>query len=68
MAKNREKLAQLLGAEIVGEVPDVAGGRFGMARLAHILHQRLTPSAAERPQRPTDATGDGRLRRYRNKP
>jgi hypothetical protein len=56
MAKNREKLAALLGAEIVGQVPDVGGGAFGMARLAHILHQRLTPSQGERPGRPTDAS------------
>ncbi|HEY7315894.1 MAG TPA: hypothetical protein VH643_41575 [Gemmataceae bacterium] len=55
MAKNREKLANLLGAKIVGEVPDVGGGAFGMARLAHFLHQRLTPSQGERPGRPTDA-------------
>lgn len=56
MAKNREKLAALLGAKIVGEVPDVGGGAFGMARLAYILHQRLTPSHGERPGRPTDAS------------
>ncbi len=55
MAKNREKLAQLLGARIVGKVPDVGGGAFGMARLAHLLHERLTPSQGERPGRPTDA-------------
>src|SRR5437764_6934509 len=54
MAKNRERLAELLGAKIVGEVPDVGGGAFGMARLAHILHQRLTPSQGERPGRPTN--------------
>jgi hypothetical protein len=54
MAKNRDKLARLLGAKIVGEVPDVGGGAFGMARLAHVLHQRLTPSQGERPGRPTD--------------
>ncbi len=54
MAKNREKLAELLGARIVGQVPDVGGGAFGMARLAHLLHQRLTPSQGERPGRPTD--------------
>jgi hypothetical protein len=29
MAKNRAKLARLLGAQIVGEVPDVGGGAFG---------------------------------------
>jgi hypothetical protein len=56
MAKNREKIATLLGAKIVGQVPDVGGGAFGMARLAHILHQRLTPSQGERPGRPTDAS------------
>jgi hypothetical protein len=54
MAKNREKLAGLLGAKIVGQVPDVGSGAFGMARLAHILHQRLTPSQGERPGRPTN--------------
>jgi hypothetical protein len=56
MAKNREKLAALLGAKIVGEVPDVGGAAFGMARLAHLLHQRLTPGHGERPGRPTDST------------
>jgi hypothetical protein len=56
MAKNREKLAELLGAKIVGKVPDVGGGAFGMARLAHILHERLTPSQGERPGRPTDVS------------
>src|SRR5712692_783348 len=54
MAKNRDKLAALLGAKKVGEVPDVGGGPFGMARLAHILHQTLTPSQGERPGRPTN--------------
>ena len=54
MAKNRERLAALLGAKIVGEIPDVGGGAFGMARLAQILHARLTPSEGERPGRPTD--------------
>jgi hypothetical protein len=53
MAKNREKLAKLLGAKIVGEVPDVGSGAFGMTRMAHILHQQLTPSQGERPGRPT---------------
>src|SRR5581483_10624283 len=49
MAKNREKLARLLGAKMVGQVPDVGGGAFGMARLAHVMHERLTPSQGERP-------------------
>jgi hypothetical protein len=55
MARNRERLAQLLGAHIVGRVPAVGGGAFGMARLGHLLHERLTPSRGERPGRPTDA-------------
>jgi hypothetical protein len=54
MAKNRDRLAQLLGAKIVGRVPEVGGGAFGMARLAHFLHQKLTPSQGERPGRPTN--------------
>jgi hypothetical protein len=54
MAKNREKLAELLGAKIVGQVPDVGGGAFGMARMARVLHERLTPGQGERPGRPTN--------------
>jgi hypothetical protein len=56
MPKDPQEFADLLGAKIVGEVPDVGGGPFGMARLAHIMHQRLTPSQGERPGRPTDST------------
>jgi hypothetical protein len=54
MPLDPQEFARMLGAEIVGEVPDVGGGPFGMARLAHILHQRLTPSQGERPGRPTN--------------
>jgi hypothetical protein len=46
MARNRAKLARLLGAQIVGTVPDVGGGAFGMGRLARILHERLTQGKA----------------------
>jgi len=56
MPKNPQEFADLLGATLVGEVPDVGGGPFGMARLAHLMHQRLTPSQGERPGRPTDST------------
>jgi hypothetical protein len=52
MAKNRERLAELLGARIFGEIPDVGGGAFGVARPAHLLHERLTPSQGGRPGRP----------------
>jgi len=54
MAKNREKLAELFGAKIVGQVPDVGGGALGIARLAHFLHKQLTPSQGDRPGRPTN--------------
>lgn len=53
MAKNIKKIAELMGAKIVGQVPDVGGGAFGAARLAEILRQRLTPSRGKRPGRPT---------------
>ncbi len=56
MPRNPQELADLFGAKVVGELPDVGGGPFGMARLARIMHQRLTPSAGERPGRPTDST------------
>jgi len=55
MANNRDKLARLFGAKIVAKLPEVGGGAFGMARMAHLLHERLTPSSGERPGRPTSA-------------
>ena len=54
MPKDPEKFARLFGAKHVGRVPEVAGGPFGMAQLAHLMHERLTPSRGERPGRPTD--------------
>lgn len=54
MPKDPEKFARLFGAKHVGRLPDVGGGPFGMARLAHLMHERLTPSRGERPGRPTD--------------
>lgn len=54
MPKDPQKFAELFGAKLVGAIPDVGGGPFGMARLAHILHQRLTPGQGERPGRPTN--------------
>ena len=41
---------------IVEQLPDVGGGAFGVARMAKLLHQRLTPSQGERPGRPTNPT------------
>lgn len=60
MAKNIEKLAEKLGAEIVAEVPDVGGGAFGAARLANVLRQRLEPTQGKRPGRPTNQDWDRR--------
>jgi hypothetical protein len=60
MPKRPKEFADLFGAKLIGEVPDTGGGPFGMARLAHIMHQRLTPSQGERPGRPTDASWESR--------
>src|SRR5437588_10319609 len=60
MAKTPQEWADLFGGKVVGELPDVGSGPFGMARLAHIMHRRLTPSQGERPGRPTDPTWDER--------
>jgi len=56
MAKNVNKIAQSLGAKVVGEVPQTGGGAFGAARLASLLQRRLLPQHGERPGRPSDAT------------
>ena len=55
MAKNIDRIAELVGGKVVGHIPDVGGGAFGMARLAMILQQRLEPGRGKRPGRPTDA-------------
>src|SRR4051794_7481795 len=60
MAKNIRQIAELMGAKIVGTVPDVGGGALGMARLAHILQERLEPGQGRRPGRPTDANWTSR--------
>lgn len=60
MPKDPQEFAALLGATIIGEVPDVGGGPFGMARLARLMHQRLMPGQGDRPGRPTDSTWDSR--------
>jgi hypothetical protein len=59
MAKNVEKIADLLGAKVVSRVPETGGGAFGAARLTQLvaaLRARLEPSEGRRPGRPTDAT------------
>jgi hypothetical protein len=37
MARDPERLAELLGAKLVAKVPDVGGGAFGAARLARVV-------------------------------
>lgn len=57
MAKDIERIAEALGATIVGQVPDAGGGAFGAARLARSverLRARLVPSPGKRPGRPSD--------------
>ncbi|HSL83284.1 MAG TPA: hypothetical protein VLF66_10950 [Thermoanaerobaculia bacterium] len=54
MAENVERLAEKLGAEVKGKVPDYSAGAFGVAALAEGLRQRLEPGAGKRPGRPTN--------------
>jgi hypothetical protein len=57
MAKNIRRIADRLGADVVGRVPDVWGGAFGAARLAAIvetLRRRLVPGQGRRAGRPTN--------------
>jgi hypothetical protein len=56
MAKNARRIAEKLGAQSKGKVPDVGGGAFAMARLARILAERLQPGQGRRPGRPSDPT------------
>ena len=58
MARNIQKIATQLGAEVIGQVPDTGGGAFGAARLATILTERLSPARGKRPGRPTDPAWD----------
>jgi hypothetical protein len=57
VAKNIKKIADALGAKVIGELPAYGGGAFGAARLLILvaaLKERLAPSAGKRPGRPTD--------------
>src|SRR5262249_31372496 len=58
MVDNIEKIADGLGAKIVGKVPHTGGGAFRAARLAKLVESRrarLVPGQGRRPGRPTDA-------------
>jgi hypothetical protein len=59
MAKNIKRIAEGLGAKVIGRVPDVGGGAFGAARLAGIVEKlqgRLVPGQGKRAGRPSDAS------------
>ena len=56
MANAIRKIADVLGADVVGKMPKTGGGAFGAARLVRIvsdLQQRLAPGQGKRPGRPT---------------
>jgi hypothetical protein len=57
MAKSIKRIAKVLGAKQIGQVPDVGGGAFGVERLSLIvasLQGRLKPGQGKRPGRPSD--------------
>ncbi|MBI1830185.1 MAG: hypothetical protein HYR84_01895 [Planctomycetes bacterium] len=41
MTLDPNKVAERLGADHIGQVPDTGGGAFGMAHLAEVMKQRL---------------------------
>jgi hypothetical protein len=49
-----EDLAEKLGAEVVGTVPDHSAGAFGVAKLGKTLRERLEPGHGKRPGRPSN--------------
>jgi hypothetical protein len=49
MPRKIEDLAEKLGAEVVGTVPDHSAGAFGVAKLARTLRERLEPDRGKRP-------------------
>ena len=59
MAENINRIAEQLGAKVLGQVPDTGGGAFGAARLAkniESLQARLVPGQGKRSGRPSDAS------------
>ncbi len=56
MAANINRIANALGARVIGSVPEVGGGSFGAARLVTLLQGRLEPGQGKRPGRPTVAS------------
>jgi hypothetical protein len=56
-SKTVKRLTELLGAEVIGDVPEAGGGAFGAARLPRLiatLRDTLSPGQGRRPGRPTN--------------
>ena len=63
MATDNLKIANALGANLIGRVPETGRGPFGAARLPRLiaeLRERLQPGSGERPGRPTESDWDRR--------
>ena len=60
MASNAKRIAELTGAQLVEQLPDVGGGAFGAMRMARLLQSRLQPGQGERPGRPSVPDWDRR--------
>lgn len=58
MTLDPKTVAARLGAKHVGQMADVGGGAFGMARLAAALKERLEPPQGHRPGEPTNIRWD----------
>jgi hypothetical protein len=57
MAENLDEMANLLGAKVVGEVPDVGGGALGAARLVKIYQARMERIRGSQPVHPAGTSG-----------
>src|SRR5438552_9447196 len=61
MRQQIKQLAESLGAQVIGKIPDAGGGAFGAARLPHLiaaLRGRLRPGQGLRAGRPSDPNWD----------
>ncbi|SRR5713101_8616511 len=56
MAKDLEDIAKLLGANIVGQIPDVGGGALGAVHLAKIYQARMQEIEGQKPSHPGNET------------
>lgn len=52
MAESFLEIAERMGGRVVGKVPHVRGGAFGMVRVANIIHDQITPAQETPPKQP----------------